>query len=99
MMMDKKPRNIARFARENLTIEPGTNREAIKPPRHVGDERTLDRTLCWTSYYALVFAALATFLPYETAAAVERTVDLADSIGGILGLTDGWGVHIRGTLD
>ena len=99
MPLDHNARNIARYARDRMTIGTDVNRVFIAPRRKKGEERLLDCALCWTSYYALVFAALATFLPYETAHAMEMTAGIADSIGGMLGLTDGWGVRIRGTLD
>lgn len=99
MPLDKNPRNIARYARDHMTIGAEVNRPFTKPRKKNGGEGRLDCALCWTSYYALVFAALATFLPYETASAVERTAEIADTIGGVLGLSDGWGIRIRGTLD
>ena len=101
MPLDRDPRNIARYARDHMVIGEDVNRPFIAPKKQKAEkeDRVVDRALCWTSYYAMVFAALATFMPYETAHAMEMTAGIADSIGGMLGLTDGWGVRIRGTLD
>ncbi len=99
MRQESEPRNIVRHARDNMLIAEGVNREIINK-KSAGDGRqTVDRALAWTSYYTLLFVALAVFMPYETAMAMERTVDIADKVGGVMGFTNGWGIHIRGTLD
>lgn len=99
MHYEKEPRNLARYARDHMVIGADVNKDALKPKKPVSSEKQADRMLCWTSYYAMVFAALAMFMPYETAMALEQTVDFADKVGGVMGLTDGWGIYIRGTLD
>lgn len=99
MRHEQDPRNIVRHARAALDIAVDANREILVQKMSRGQEKPADRLLAWTSYYALVFAALVAFLPYEVAFAFERTADIADKVGGIVGITDGWGIHIRGTLD
>lgn len=99
MQYEKEPRNLARFARDHMVIGPDVNKDILKLKKTASNDKLTDRLLCWSSYYALVFAALAAFAPLEAAQAFEQTVDFADKIGGVIGLTDGWGIYIRGTLD
>ncbi len=99
MQLEREPRNLVRYARSHMLIDENVNRQILRAKDKAHSEQAVDKAIAWTSSYSLLFAALAVFMPYETALAVERTIDFADKVGGVLGLTDGWGIYIRGTMD